>query len=43
MQLDGAREAIAAASDSPLLVATQAGNVNTGAFDPIGEVARTSG
>jgi glutamate/tyrosine decarboxylase-like PLP-dependent enzyme len=26
-------------SDAPLLVAAQAGNVNTGAFDPIGEIA----
>ncbi len=40
MQLDAARAAIAAAKDQPLLVATQAGNVNTGAFDPIGAMAQ---
>lgn len=39
MEAEAARAAIAAAGDAPLLVATQAGNVNTGAFDPIGEIA----
>jgi glutamate/tyrosine decarboxylase-like PLP-dependent enzyme len=39
MEADAARAAIAAAADAPLLVATQAGNVNTGAFDPMGEIA----
>jgi glutamate/tyrosine decarboxylase-like PLP-dependent enzyme len=39
MELEGARAAITAASGAPLIVATQAGNVNTGAFDPVGEVA----
>ncbi len=36
-----APEAVAAilAVDGPLIVATQAGNVDTGAFDPIGEIA----
>jgi glutamate/tyrosine decarboxylase-like PLP-dependent enzyme len=38
MQADAAREAIAAV-DGPLIVATQAGNVNTGGFDPVGEIA----
>jgi glutamate/tyrosine decarboxylase-like PLP-dependent enzyme len=38
MRADAAREAIGRA-DGPLIVATQAGNVNTGAFDPTGEVA----
>jgi glutamate/tyrosine decarboxylase-like PLP-dependent enzyme len=39
MRLDAARDAFAAARDGPLLVAAQAGNVNTGAFDPIGDMA----
>ena len=39
MRLDAARDAFAAARDAPLLVAAQAGNVNTGAFDPIGDMA----
>jgi glutamate/tyrosine decarboxylase-like PLP-dependent enzyme len=39
MDLEGAQQAIDAAGDGPLLVAAQAGNVNTGAFDPIGAVA----
>jgi glutamate/tyrosine decarboxylase-like PLP-dependent enzyme len=43
MEADAARAAIAAAADAPLLVATQAGNVNTGAFDPIGEIADALG
>ena len=43
MEADAARAAIAAAADAPLLVATQAGNVNTGAFDPIGEIADAIG
>ncbi len=38
MRADAAREAIASAG-GPLLVAIQAGNVNTGAFDPAGEIA----
>ena len=38
MRTEAAAAAIRAA-DGPLLVATQAGNVNTGAFDPTGEVA----
>ena len=36
------RVAIEAAGDGPLIVATQAGNVNTGAFDPIGGWPRRS-
>jgi glutamate/tyrosine decarboxylase-like PLP-dependent enzyme len=39
MLADAARAAISTVGDVPLLVATQAGNVNTGAFDPIGEIA----
>ena len=38
MLVDAAREAIAAV-DGPLIVALQAGNVNTGAFDPAAVVA----
>ena len=38
MRADGGGEAVAGV-DGPLLVATQAGNVNTGGFDPIGEIA----
>jgi glutamate/tyrosine decarboxylase-like PLP-dependent enzyme len=38
MRADAARAAIAAAT-GPLLVATQAGNVNTGGFDPLTEIA----
>jgi glutamate/tyrosine decarboxylase-like PLP-dependent enzyme len=38
MMADEARSAIGAA-DSPLIVAAQAGNVNTGGFDPVGEIA----
>jgi glutamate/tyrosine decarboxylase-like PLP-dependent enzyme len=38
MQADAARDAIGSV-DGPLIVALQAGNVNTGAFDPAGPVA----
>jgi glutamate/tyrosine decarboxylase-like PLP-dependent enzyme len=38
MRADEAREVIRAVR-GPLIVATQAGNVNTGGFDPVGEVA----
>jgi glutamate/tyrosine decarboxylase-like PLP-dependent enzyme len=38
MQTEAARTAIANV-DGPLIVAAQAGNVNTGGFDPIGEIA----
>ena len=38
MQTDAARTAIANV-DGPLIVAAQAGNVNTGGFDPVGEIA----
>ena len=38
MRADAAREAIAAVT-GPLIVATQAGNVNTGGFDPLAEIA----
>jgi glutamate/tyrosine decarboxylase-like PLP-dependent enzyme len=38
MRADAARDAIAAV-DGPLIVALQAGNVNTGAFDPAAAVA----
>jgi glutamate/tyrosine decarboxylase-like PLP-dependent enzyme len=38
MVADAARDAIGAV-DGPLIVAAQAGNVNTGGFDPVGEVA----
>jgi glutamate/tyrosine decarboxylase-like PLP-dependent enzyme len=37
MRADAAREALAAV-DGPIIVATQAGNVNTGGFDPVGEI-----
>ncbi|MBI3751487.1 MAG: aspartate aminotransferase family protein [Chloroflexi bacterium] len=41
MQADALREALAdpATRDRPTIVAAQAGNVNTGAFDPLGEIA----
>ena len=38
MQTEAARTAIANV-DGPLIVAAQAGNVNTGGFDPVGEIA----
>ena len=38
MRADALRSVISGA-DGPLMVAAQAGNVNTGAFDPIGEIA----
>jgi len=38
MRADEARDLIAG-TDGPLIVCTQAGNVNTGAFDPVGEIA----
>ena len=38
MRADAAREAIARV-DGPLIAAVQAGNVNSGAFDPAGEIA----
>ncbi|MGH2446805.1 MAG: pyridoxal phosphate-dependent decarboxylase family protein [Candidatus Limnocylindria bacterium] len=38
MRADEARDAIGR-TDGPLIVCTQAGNVNTGAFDPIGAIA----
>jgi glutamate/tyrosine decarboxylase-like PLP-dependent enzyme len=38
MRADAAREAIAAI-DGPLIVGVQAGNVNTGGFDPIADIA----
>jgi glutamate/tyrosine decarboxylase-like PLP-dependent enzyme len=38
MRVDVAREVIGAVS-GPLIVAAQAGNVNTGGFDPVGEIA----
>jgi glutamate/tyrosine decarboxylase-like PLP-dependent enzyme len=38
MVADAARDAIGEV-DGPLLVAAQAGNVNTGGFDPVGEIA----
>jgi glutamate/tyrosine decarboxylase-like PLP-dependent enzyme len=38
MRGQAAREAIAAV-DGPLIVAAQAGNVNTGGFDPLGDLA----
>ena len=39
MRADAFGDALDAAGSGPLIVATQAGNVNTGGFDPIGEVA----
>ena len=38
MRVDAARD-IAGSVAGPLIIATQAGNVNTGAFDPIGEIS----
>ena len=38
MRAEDARNVIGAVS-GPLMVATQAGNVNTGGFDPVGEIA----
>jgi glutamate/tyrosine decarboxylase-like PLP-dependent enzyme len=38
MRADEVRSVIAP-TDGPLIVCTQAGNVNTGAFDPVGEIA----
>ena len=38
IQADAARATIATI-EGPLIVATQAGNVNTGGFDPVGEIA----
>jgi glutamate/tyrosine decarboxylase-like PLP-dependent enzyme len=38
MDADAARAAVATA-EGPLIVAAQAGNVNTGGFDPVGEIA----
>ena len=38
MDLDATRAALEA-SEGPTIVITQAGNVNTGAFDPIGQIA----
>jgi glutamate/tyrosine decarboxylase-like PLP-dependent enzyme len=38
MRVDSFREALAKC-DGPTIVCTQAGNVNTGAFDPIGEIS----
>jgi glutamate/tyrosine decarboxylase-like PLP-dependent enzyme len=39
LRADAFRQAVAAAGDTPLIAAAQAGNVNTGAFDPVGEMA----
>jgi glutamate/tyrosine decarboxylase-like PLP-dependent enzyme len=38
MQVDALRRALASL-DGPTIVCTQAGNVNTGAFDPVGEIS----
>jgi glutamate/tyrosine decarboxylase-like PLP-dependent enzyme len=37
---DALREALRAASGSPTIVCAQAGNVNTGSFDPLDEIGR---
>ncbi|MGI5239499.1 pyridoxal phosphate-dependent decarboxylase family protein [Dactylosporangium sp. CA-139066] len=39
IRLDALAEALAAAGDAPVIVCLQAGNVHSGAFDPIGEAA----
>jgi glutamate/tyrosine decarboxylase-like PLP-dependent enzyme len=39
LRADAFRQAVTAAGDAPLIAAAQAGNVNTGAFDPAGEMA----
>lgn len=39
MRADAFRAALDDVGDGPLIVATQAGNVNTGGFDPVDEVA----
>src|SRR5207237_4054006 len=38
MRVDALREALRG-REGPILVCTQAGNVNTGAFDPVGDIA----
>src|SRR5437879_438804 len=37
---DAVRDALRAAEGSPTIVSTQAGNVNTGSFDPLADIAR---
>ena len=39
MRADALREALTGLRDRPVLVAAQAGNVNTGSFDPLAEIA----
>ncbi|MEO8469078.1 MAG: aminotransferase class V-fold PLP-dependent enzyme, partial [Chloroflexota bacterium] len=39
MRADALRTTLAGLRDRPVLVAAQAGNVNTGSFDPLGEIA----
>lgn len=38
MRPDALREVLAAGDDGPTIVCAQAGNVNTGAFDPVGDI-----
>ncbi|MFG2039974.1 pyridoxal phosphate-dependent decarboxylase family protein [Dactylosporangium sp. NPDC048998] len=40
IRLDALAEALEAGGDGPVIVCLQAGNVHSGAFDPIGEAAR---
>jgi glutamate/tyrosine decarboxylase-like PLP-dependent enzyme len=39
MRADSLRDVLASNPDQPTIVAAQAGNVNSGAFDPLGEIA----
>src|SRR5438105_2731776 len=40
MQPDALRDALSSRSGDPLIICAQAGNVNTGAFDPLADVTR---
>jgi glutamate/tyrosine decarboxylase-like PLP-dependent enzyme len=41
MRADALREALAGGADDPTIVCAQAGEINTGAFDPFVDIART--
>src|SRR5436305_5074852 len=40
MRIDDLERVLVDADDAPLIVCAQAGNVNTGAFDPVGDICR---